>query len=214
MPTWDTYPEINDFAMVWALIYAIGRTLQQCEKQLTHLKRYVYPLCGNIHICWGVLRAVLSMCIYSNHSSGNGKGSTGLHMCLSTFIFWHCMQDLDHSQIRDFISGHTYLSVTSLMDALAPRWDRLCRLKKKVHHNDPGIKGHIFPVLVSYTTSSLLLGDTSSLNWVKKYYLWEVADLSDTTVTVHKSNKIPLIALDIVSVGMCYQLHSSVLCKR
>lgn len=108
----------------------------------------------------GGKRAVMSMCTYSNCSSGNRKGSTGLHVCHSASAFWHCMQDLDHSQICDIISGHTYLSVTSLMDALAPRWDRLCRLKKKVHHNDSGTKGHIFPVLVSYITSSLLLGDT------------------------------------------------------
>ena len=105
----------------------------------------------------------MSMCTCSNRSSGDGKGSTGVCVRLSTLAFWQCSQVLTHSRISDFIRGQTYLCVSSLMEALAPGWDRLWRLEKKICRNDSGTNGRIFPVLMTYTMSWLLLETRTSV---------------------------------------------------
>ena len=131
---------MNVFTVVWTSILAIRRSSHQREKQSTHVNKYVYPSQGR-------QGPVMSMCTGSNRFSRDEKGSTSVCVCLPT-SFGNCSQVLAHSRISDFIRGQTYLSVSSLMETLAPGWDRLWRLEKKIRRNESGTNVRIFSVLM------------------------------------------------------------------
>ena len=59
---------------------AMGRTSHQREKRSMHVNKYVYPSQGD-------KGPVMSIGTCLNRSSGDGKGSTGVHVCLPTLAF-------------------------------------------------------------------------------------------------------------------------------
>ena len=109
-PKGDRHPAINVSVVVWASIFAIGRTLHQRENRTTHLNKYVYPSQAGK---W----PVMCMWTWSNRPSRDGKGSTGVRVCIPTFAFWHNI----------FALVHKASMMTSLMETWAAGWDRLRR---------------------------------------------------------------------------------------